>query len=179
MPWIILHICLLLPFLRLRSRQSLTVMRLSARKSYSCLEEKARRSDSRAASRVLVLRRTTEECNRQTVHKQNRPVFASSRETHLLSIRLSMHCLSLSSMSSCSVRSSTSLAPVLANRQQAKLSTDWASTSVQDPASLQARRTHLRSPPSPRRPRWRCCGGWELQTPPRRRWCPSLPWTHF
>lgn len=100
-------------------------------------------------------------------------------KTHLLSIRLSIHCLSLSSMSSCSVCSSTSLAPVLTNRQQAKLSTDWASTSVHDPASLQARRTHLRSPPSPRRSRWRCCGGWELQTPPRRRWCPSLPWTHF
>lgn len=92
-------------------------MRLSARKSYSCLEEKACRSDSRAASRVLVLRRTKEKCNRQTVLKQNRPVFASSRETHLLSIRLSIHCLSLSSMSSCSVCSSTSLAPVLTNRQ--------------------------------------------------------------
>lgn len=113
-----MHICLLLPFLRLRSRQSLTVMRLSTRKSYSCLEEKARRSDSRAASRVLVLRRTKEKCNRQTVLEQNRPVFASSRETHLLSIRLSIHCLSLSSMSSCSVCSSTSLAPVLTNRQQ-------------------------------------------------------------
>lgn len=37
--------------------------------------------------------------------------------TNLLSIRLSIHCLSLSSMSSCSVCSSTSLAPVLTNRQ--------------------------------------------------------------
>lgn len=134
MPWIVLHnICRLLPFLRLRSRQSLMVMRLSIRKSYSCLEEKACRSDSRPASRVFVLWWTKEKCNRQTVPKKCRPVLASSQETHLLSIRLSMHCLSLSSMSSCSVCSSTSLAPVLADRQQAKLSTDWASTSVQEP----------------------------------------------
>lgn len=49
-------ICFFLPFLRLLSRQSLTVRRLSVRKSYNTFKEKAWRKDSRPARRVFALK---------------------------------------------------------------------------------------------------------------------------
>lgn len=152
--------CLLLPFLRLRSRQSLMVIRLSVRKSYSCLEEKACRSDSMPASRVLVLQQTTGQCDSQATFK--RPCVLQE-ETHLLSNRLSMHCLSLSSMISCSDRSSTSTAGALANGWQATL---VAALPFERSA---AQHTHLHS--SQRfSHHWHC---WELQTQPHPHWSPS------
>lgn len=109
--------CLVLPFLRLRSRQSLMVMRLSVRKSYSCLEEKAWRSDSRPASRVFALKYRTQTLLPHVQHlRRCSTVFVFLLETYLLSIRLSIHCFSLSSVSSCAVCTSTCSPPVLPSR---------------------------------------------------------------
>lgn len=72
--------------------------------SKSCLSAAAENETMRLSSKIqTALRRVLPE------------------ETHLLSIRLSIHCLSLSSMTSCSVCSSTSTVPALANRRHAKL----------------------------------------------------------
>lgn len=149
------------------------VKRLSNRNSYSTLEENAKRRLSSAARRVLALKNTKDES--ETAAK-----FIQFSVTHcwvwacwyLLSIRLSMHCFSLSSVSSWAVCSSTT-----SPTQQSQnvdgfffaLVLFWhyifVIRFVNACTSLVFNYLYLCPPLQLTRSHWRCCSDWEHPTP--------------